>query len=390
MKTVIYVNGLGRYPDRQLCSSIKTFGAKAGWNVQSVQHLKSSAMIKKLKDLWNPSGFIVNCGAGLNPMPISSFGEVPTVFFDHPRGGARPRGNVLFHNPAKIGELAARELLSIGLKEFAFVGWIKQIGWSERRHSAFSDMISAHGRKTRFFDSASLNTNEDSIVKALAKWLARLPKPIGIFAANDIMSASVANACILSGLSIPDDVAVIGVDNDIETCENTNSTLSSIALDYFRAGQEASAKLERLMSGIKSLTENEEPTLITPAGVIRRKSTRRLARPDKAVADAMERIRREACLGISAKDVLHDFPCSRRAAEYRFRAATGHSIHDEILHIRLETAMELLRIENLNVNYVANRCGYKSLAAFSMFFKAETGTSPTSWKKRQRRTILAE
>ena len=381
MRTIIYVNGLEKYPDRQLCSSVKAYGAKAGWNVQSVRMLKSAAMIGRLKSLWNPDGFVVNCGAGLNNIPISAFGGTPVVFFDNPRGHARPPGSVIFHDPEAIGRLAARELLSIGLTENAFVGWFKRIFWSERRRNAFTETVAAHGGRTHFFDTAELRGKEENLVNALSKWLKVMKKPMGIFAANDVIASAVASACVLANLSIPDDIAVIGVDNDVETCETSHPTLTSIALDYFAAGQKAATKLDSFMSDGNYTPDSGTPTLNQPSTVVIRKSTRRFASPDKIVSDAMELIRREACSGLTAKDVLKLFPCSRRSAEYRFRAAAGHSILDEIRRIRLETAKNLLKTETSSIDYIASRCGYESLAAFSMFFRSETGVSPSKWRQ---------
>ena len=380
MRTIIYVNGLEKYPDRQLCSSVKAYGAKAGWNVQSVRMLKSAAMIGRLKSLWDPDGFVVNCGAGLNNVPISAFGGTPVVFFDNPRGHARPPGSVIFHDPDAIGRLAARELLSIGLTENAFVGWFKRIFWSERRRNAFTETVAAHGGRTHFFDTAELRGKEENLVNALSKWLKEMKKPMGIFAANDVIASAVASACVLANLSIPDDIAVIGVDNDVETCETSHPTLSSIALDYFAAGQKAAMKLDMFMADGNYMPNAGTPTPNQPSTVVIRESTRRLSTPDKIVSDAMELIRCEACSGLSAKDVLKLFPCSRRSAEYRFRAAAGHSILDEIRRIRLETAKTLLKSETSSIDYIASRCGYKSLAAFSMFFRSETGVSPSRWR----------
>ena len=114
--------------------------------------------------------------------------------------------------------------------------------------------------------------------------------------------------------------------------------------------------------------------------LVRRKSTGRFKRIDKDVSRAVERIRREACNGISARNITDDFDCSRRMAEIRFRNVIGHSILQEIRQVRLENAKRLLRNPGLSMNFIANNCGYGSPSAFSFFFRAETGQSPSSWR----------
>ena len=135
----------------------------------------------------------------------------------------------------------------------------------------------------------------------------------------------------------------------------------------------------------------DEPILYPPRGIVRRESTRRFPRHDKIVEAAVERIRCEACNGLSAKDVILSFPCSRRSAEMRFRTAVGHSILHEIRRVRLETAKSLLLSDLTDINAVAHRCGYRSLAAFSIFFRTETGTSPSEWRRLStRKDVLRE
>lgn len=117
-----------------------------------------------------------------------------------------------------------------------------------------------------------------------------------------------------------------------------------------------------------------------PRCVVRRESTRRFKRSDKTVSEALERIRREACAGLAAKDVVKMFACSRRSAEMRFLAATGHSIMREILDARLDAAKTLLASSDLSVENTANKCGYKTSAAFCNFFRVETGLTPSAWR----------
>ena len=198
-----------------------------------------------------------------------------------------------------------------------------------------------------------------------------------MFAANDHVATLVLSACAVARLSVPQDVAIVGVDNDETTCEGARTSLSSVEIDFFAAGHLAAEALARLMSRRPVPPD----LLLCPAlRLVRRESTRRFAKYDKLVADAVERIRREACSGLSAADVVESLPCSRRSAELRFRAVIGHSILDEIRRVRLKRAKDLLSGGTLSIDDVARRCGYDHVSSFSNFFRAETGTSPSAWR----------
>ena len=380
MKTVIYVNGAERFPDRQKCAGLKSFAAEKGWAVQSVRALRSRAELKDVVSLWHPDGFVVNCGAGLNDLPVSAYGDTPVVFFDHPRGTARPAGGCVFNDAAATARIAARELLALDLPRYAYVGWTKRIAWSQGRLEAYSATIALHDAKTEVFDPARRQGSETECIAALARWLGGFGEPVGVFAANDHIASLVASACAVAGLSIPLDIAIVGVDNDEHICDGSRPSLSSVALDYFAAGRIAAETLDRIMAKGRI---TDEPTLYPPFGIVRRESTRRFPKRDKIIADAVERIRREACDGLSAREVVAALPCSRRSAESRFRAVVGHSILDEIRRVRLEKAKELLLTDSGSMDSIAMRCGYKSLAAFSIFFRAETGLAPSKWRKRR-------
>ena len=380
MKTVIYVNGAERFPDRQKCAGLKSFAAERGWTVQSVRALRSRAELKDVVSLWHPDGFVVNCGAGLNELPVSAYGDTPAVFFDHPRGTARPAGNCIFNDATATARVAARELLALDLPRYAYVGWTKRLAWSQRRLEAYTAAIALHDVEPEVFDPARRQGSETECIAALAKWLRGFGEPVGVFAANDHIAALVASACAVAGLSAPLDVAIVGVDNDEHICDESRPSLSSVALDYFAAGRVAAETLDRIMVRGRA---PDEPTLYPPFGIVRRESTRRFPKRDKIIADAVERIRREACDGLSAREVVAALPCSRRSAESRFRAVVGHSILDEIRRVRLEKAKELLLTDSGSMDSIAMRCGYKSLAAFSIFFRAETGLAPSKWRKRR-------
>jgi len=374
VRTILYVKGSESRQNRRKLAGVVASAHAYKWNLQAVAAPASKAEAERLCRLWKPDGIIVNLGT----VPVNRFfyahAEAQTLFFQTPV----PEANSIACDEKVIAECAARELLSLDLASYAYLPWEVPIRWSDMRRQAFLSILALHGRQPSVFANGRRRTSPVTLTERLADWLTTLPKPAGVFAANDEMAAHVLAACRVAGLSVPEDIAVIGVDDDIERCESCSPTLSSVTLDYFAAGRLAAATLEKLL---KNKTGKAVAVTYAPLGVTRRQSTRRLEHVDTAVSAALERIRREACGGLSAAEALAAFPCSRRLAEMRFRRAVGHSVLQEIRSVRLEKAKELLREGQHKLEFVANLCGYKTLAAFSAFFRAETGVPPSLWRE---------
>ena len=388
MKTVLYVNGPERFPDRRRIVGLTQYARLRGWNLQTVEALKSKSQLKKLIRIWQPDGFVVSCGAGLNKIPEKHYGGIPVVFSKHPGSTSIVKENCIFNDAKSTVELAVKELLLLNLENYAYIGWIQQTGWSIDRKKTFASLMALHGRHVHIFEPSDYSCTSGELANRLAEWIGSLPHPIGILAANDQVARGVASACRLAHLSIPNDVSVIGIDNDEELCEGVDPTISSIDIDFTLSGHLAGAILERLMAN-PGLAPSH--TVYPPLRLVRRKSSRRFERQDSVVEKAAERIRRESCGGLTAEDVLRDFPCSRRMAEIRFRSVIGRSILQEIRRTRLEAAQILLvRTPMINMDAIAAQCGYGSLSAFSTFFRRETGLSPSAWRKRHPQTPKTE
>ena len=380
MKTVIYVNGIGKYPDRRKLSGVHDYAVSHGWNLQSVERLESAADIKAHLKLWSPAGFIVNRAGNQNRLPPSAFGGIPVVFFEHPVSLNAKDAIRICNDSAATAAAAARELLSLNLENYAYVNWFSPTSWGKVRQDEFTRIVSMYRKRCSVFKPTKATANK--VVSELADWLKSMTMPIGVFAANDAMAVHVSSACRLLGLSVPNDVAIIGVDNDVELCEGQSPTLSSIELDYVAAGRIAAETLDEFMHRRGGKSPSAMMRSYPPGPVVRRESTRLFARKDKPISDAVELIRKEACNGISALDVVATIPCSRRMAEIRFRAATGHSILEEILSVRMDMAKQLLSQRNpLPIDMIANRSGYKSIAAFSKAFHDKNGMPPTAWRR---------
>ena len=378
MKTVLFFKSSELSSCRKKLAGVTAVARKFGWNVQAVEPVRTEETARQMMGLWKPDGCIVSCGAKTNTFPSSVFGGIPLVYIDRPTENLSKGDSCVYHDSTATANAAARELLSLNLRHYAYANWPVPLVWNAERRNAFAAVMRQHGQSVSFFESKLPVSSVKSLPQELADWLDTLPKPVGILAAADLLSAKIITAARIAKLSVPDDVAVIGIDNDEELCESSVPSLSSVEPDYVRSGTTAAEILNDLM-----VRRVHKPIRMTypPLQIVRRESTRRLEKGDKAVSDALELIRREACSGLSARDVFKLFSCTRRMAEIRFRAATGRSVLEEIRAIRLDKAKELLSGPPLKLEAIANFCGYKSAVAFSLFFKAETGKSPSDWRR---------
>ena len=379
MKTVLFFKSSELSSCRKKLAGVTAVARKLGWNVQAVEPVRIEETARQMLDLWKPDGCIVSCGAKTNSFPSSVFGNIPLVFIDRPHETLAKGDSCVYHDSKTTANAAARELLSLNFKHYAYANWPVPLIWNKERRDAFAAVMRQHGQKVSHFESKLPVSSTKGLPQELSAWLASLPKPVGILAAADLLSAKIITAARIAKLAVPDDVAVIGIDNDEELCESSVPSLSSVEPDFFRAGAMAAEILSDLMA---ARTRKPIRTTYPPLRIVRRESTRRLPKCDKSVSDALELIRRESCNGLSAREVFKLFPCSRRMAELRFRAATGRSVLEEIRAARLDKAKELLSGPPMKLDALANFCGYKSAVAFSIFFKAETGVSPSNWKHR--------
>ncbi|HET6251568.1 MAG TPA: DNA-binding transcriptional regulator [Tepidisphaeraceae bacterium] len=286
-----------------------------------------------------------------------------------------------------IARAAAAHLLERGFRNFAFCG-NEQFNWSQWRCTEFQRTVAERG-----FACHTLNTPVQPVaprpleeewvayMQRLASWIGALPKPVGIMACFDRMGQHILEACAASGMAVPDEVAVVGVDNDELLCELADPPLSSVAPDGHRTGFEAARLLDQMMAG-----QRVEPRgyRIEPLGVVIRTSSDVLAVDDPAVSDAARYIRKHACEGITVDDVVAALAVSRRMLESRFKTLIGRTLHDEIDRVQLERASELLRDTDLPLQQVAVRAGYRHAEYFCVVFKKKTGQRPSEYRQRCR------
>ena len=368
METILYFQATGKVSARQKLEGVYAYGRDHDWDVQVVDPGVSARKASELVEFWAPDGAIVECGAEQNHFDPATFGKTPVVFLDrNPKTLTSPAFCVT-HDSLATAKVAARELLSLRLSAYAYVPWPEQRFWSDEREAGFAAALHLNDRGYVRFPGKAKVTDVQSLQRKLGEWLSDLPKPVGIFAANDFMAAQVAAAANRAGLNIPDEIALIGVDNDELLCENTNPTLSSIMPDFHLAGEKASSLLARKMENPKCRPTSET---FGPLRLVRRSSTNRSKRTDRDVLAALDLIRRESCNGLKARDALATFPCTRRMAEIRFRAATGKSPLEAIQDIRRAKAEELLKDPTRDRTAIANLCGYSSANALANFLRRD-------------------
>ena len=216
------------------------------------------------------------------------------------------------------------------------------------RSSRLAPIVSVYKPSNR----ARTNDSWDQQQNHLAQWVSQLPKPVGLMACNDPRGQMVLETCRRLGLPVPDQVAVIGVDNDEPICEISSPSLTSVYPDPTRVGYEAARVLHEMMRGGKP---PNKPIYLLPTAIITRQSTDVLAMHDREIADAVSFIRENACRGIGVADVLERTPMSRALLGQRFRSALGRSVHDEIVRVRIGRAKELLAKSDMPIYLIAER-----------------------------------
>ena len=372
VKTILYVKSSERTPSLQKCDGFRRGAALRSWRVHVITLPPEQASdIPRLIAFWKADGLVLDCG-GFAAIPSrKALGTLPTVFFSLPT----TRGEHAFavgEDAKETADAAARELLQLGYAHYAFVHYPTTRDWSCARAEAFKEAILLNGGTCAEFRSDDKATPL-AWAQRLRQWIRELPRPCGIFAANDEVAHHVRGICAVEGLDIPNAIALVGVDNDATVCVAAQPRLSSVLADNEQMGFRAAGLLAEQF---KDSTASPHRLFVPPLMVIRRESTRRLVCQDTQVLDAIRLIREKACSGLRARDVLALFPGSRRAAEMRFREATGHSVLDEIQRVRTDRARELLADGSRPLKTLANLCGYASESAFRKVYFARFGVPP--------------
>jgi len=383
---------LGRRPVRRIALLIETSNGYSRQLLAGVyEHMRSDGHwatflpehgrgMPPLKELarWTGDGIIARIENVETARVIERLG-IPAV--DISAGRLLPDVPYVETNDAQIAELAARHFLDNGFQHLAYCG-DRRFRWSENRQHFFQNMLAAKGHSVHVFpESAKAASSTEDTLSRIGDWLVGLPKPVAVFACYDARGRQVIDECHRVGLRIPDDVAVLGVDDDELLCSLMNPPLSSIIPDARGAGRLAGELLDRLIDGGSVPMEN----LLAPLGVAVRRSTDVLAVDDPLIAASVAFIRANVHRGIKPEDVVAAVGSTRKTLDQAFVRRLDRTIHEAILQVQFRIVEQLLVETDLKLAAIATRCGFRHPEYMTVAFTKRYGLSPSEWRKEHRR-----
>jgi LacI family transcriptional regulator len=290
--------------------------------------------------------------------------------------------HVLMTHDEAIGRMAVDCFLDRGSHRLAYCG-LDEMYWSRQRGETFRRRAVEAGCEIRVYEQPKgrKRRTDEAERPILADWLRSLLKPTALLACNDDRAKQVLAACKMAALEVPDEIAILGVDNDELVCELEYPQLSSIALGVEAAGYAAATLLGELMTGHQR-GRTRERIVVSPLYVVERQSTDVLAMEDGDVAAALRFIRAQAREGIQVRDVAEATALSRRALQQRFRRVLGRSIHDEIKRTRIDHMARLLVTTNLPITEIARLLQCTEVKNLARYFRERTGLTPAQYRKR--------
>lgn len=304
---------------------------------------------------------------------------VPMVELTDRFGGSRFPG--VRSDDAAIGRAGAKHLIERGFRNFAFCGFAGE-AWSQRRETAFVETTQAHSSsQCEVYNSPwtgpTARTWEEE-QQHLVDWLKGIDPPVAIMASNDIRGMHLIDACSRVNLAVPEEVAVIGVDNDELLCRICSPTLSSVIPNAEEIGFRAAELLARLMKG-ETLDATSHP--IPPLGIATRQSTDVVAIDDSNIAAALRFMRENACRGVTVEEVIENTAISRSTLERQVRKYLGRTPQEEIRHVQIKRVRELLQSTDLPADRIAALCGFAHPEYMHVVFKRVMGITPGEFRR---------
>lgn len=273
---------------------------------------------------------------------------------------------------ATVARAAADFLIARGHTIFGYVGYACDDKHSQQRGNAFATYLEKSGFSCPSFNLNSGNSNK------LIEFILQLPKPCGIFAYNDYIAQDVLDACHKAHLNVPEQVNIIGVDNDESICECLKPTLTSIQIDFEESGYIAA---ELILEQIEHPQRRPQTQYYGPLRLIERESTQDVNGSRRLVTNACIWLNNHFAEHVSVQDLAHEMHTCRRRLEIRFKEILGHTVHDELEQLRIEKAQKLLVSTKRALDEIAMSCGYTCGNTFRNAFKARSGLTPSFWRK---------
>jgi len=366
---------------REILLGISKYCQQFGrWRLsQNLPHYFESVVQSDNSDLpenWLADGIII----GSSEIPeIVKLHRIPVIGIDiHNPIVGMP--NIMGNNQL-IAEMALQHFMDRNFSQLAFCEFAG-IGWAVERGVFFSDCAKAKGLDVAKYQIKSLRGrfSWDDEIHAIGAWLNTLPRPLGLLACNDDCARLVIAACQLESISVPGDIAILGVDNDEMVCLPNDPPLSSVALDFEKAGFQAAALLDKLIKGTEESTCQR--IIIQPTHVKVRRSTDTFAISDPEVKLALQYINDHTHQNITVPDVVEATGISRRGLEYRFKAALGRSIKKVIRTQRVTEVSTMLIETNQSISKIAYKLGFSDIEHISRYFSSEKGICPSRFRKK--------
>jgi LacI family transcriptional regulator len=354
-----------------------TQGTRDYWLIDAHRPL---AELLELLGQWKPAGLITQWDPGRTEALVAF--RYPTVVTT--ADVTLPGVGSVDVDDVAVGTTAARHLLDIGLRNFAFLGngtpysQQREIGFRAALSAAQMDCEALTIKPTRRQQSVEYWRDAEA---DLHKWMLALPKPVGLFAVHDPSGRIAAEVCRDNGIQVPEQVAIVSADNDELICGLTHPPLSSVQISWEKIGFETARMMEEMLATKKVPAA---PLLISPEGVQPRLSSDVLAVESPRLQAALRMIREKACEGMTVKELLNKIPISRRTLEEQFQQHLKRSPRDEIIRVRLQQARALLSRTDLSMALIAERCGFGDAERLSVIFRQAEGCTPTGYRKRYR------
>ncbi len=301
---------------------------------------------------------------------------IPAVVIGHSKTEVPNLVNVVTDSSG-IAQIGADHLRQYGFKHFAYCGY-GTAPFSDLRQASFSRCLRQAGFEVQTYPTLPLTSSpwrEER--RRMAAWLRSLPKPVGVMAGNDDCGRLVIEACKLANLAVPDSVGVLGADNDEVVCGLSDPPLSSVAINFERAGYEAASVLFRLLRRRRGVPSN---IIVRATHVVARHSTDITAATDPHVTRALQFIRDHARQNVTVAEVFQAVGLSRRAMEIKFRRELDCSIGKHICRVRTDQIVRLLVETDLPVGEIAERLGFSDVQHFSRYFRAGKHVSPRAFR----------
>lgn len=367
------LRGIARYFRQQQNVTVLKFTQTTNYDVQQLKRLRLSGVIAKVGSKKDEEALLQ---LGIPLVNVSGQMEKLRVFS-------------IDSDDTRVGEMALQHLYSRGHRRFAYCG--------NPRHHASQVRLAAFEKAARQLEGRpgvqvfampqgdQTSPYSERVRENLCEWLRALPKPIGIFTFTDRVAVEVEEACVRMDVRVPEEVAILGVGNDLTRLEFSHVELSSVQLNTERIGLLAAESLDQ---AIKSHVVAAGKLLVPPQKIVIRRSTDRYAVEDEAVGESLDYIRLHLGNNIYVEEIARSVGLSRRSLEIRFRKALGESVYEAVQRMKIDRAMELLADPSLPVGEVAFATGFSDQKDLTRSFSRRAKETPTAYRKRLLADVL--